>query len=412
MDDGRLAQVVLGGFFLFVSWLGTKRMNMSQPNVPAPAKGPNPTNLNLRGGAAIIAPPSAFPSGVPGNALIVLPLGKPPEELTEKIKSGAVVVSTEEMWKLLGFNGPAVQVQDQEGRPIAIGLEDLLEGLEKHWEESKEDAQRGRLFAQELMKYGRFEKAEKVLAKVVATGGTGDDWLALGVAQLQLEKWEKAEGTLRGAQNLLPENPFPSLHLARVLKGKDDQTGERDAVERAISIDGNCVDAWAYLFGQVRDLSGEEAAIARIKELADAEPNRRRAAPFIALQGIFSADEATRDKAIEWAKFAVERNPNDPLALISLSALYGQKGDLPSVIALLRPHEGKMATDVRLANNYFEALFQSRDIERVTKLLNALAGSSNREVKQFAIERSRSVAQFLQQQQQRLAGANANPRPS
>ena len=39
------------------------------------------------------------------------------------------------MWKLLGFNGPAVQVQDAEGRPITIGLDDLLDGLEKHWNE-------------------------------------------------------------------------------------------------------------------------------------------------------------------------------------------------------------------------------------------------------------------------------------
>ena len=39
--------------------------------------------------------------------------------------------------------------------------------------------------------------------------------------------------------------------------------------------------------------------------------------------------------------------------------------------------------------------------------LNALAGSPNKEVKQFAIERSRMVAQFLQQQQQQLAQAQA-----
>lgn len=381
---------------------------MSQPNLPG-AAGPTPTNLQLRGGAAIIAPPSAFPSGVPGNALIVLPLSQPSEELTTKLAQGAVVVGMDEMWKLLGFNGPAVQVQDQEGRPIAIGLDDLLDGLDKHWQEDKNDPQRGRIYAQELLKYGRFEMAEKVLSKVVATAGTGDDWLALGVSQLQQERWDKAEGTLRGAQNLLPENPFPSLHLARTLKGKGDRKAEREAIERAINIDGNCVDAWAYLFAQIRDLDGEDAGIARIKELADAETNKRRAAPFIALQGVYSADEATRDKAIDWAKVAVERNPNDPLALISLSALYGQKGDLKSVIALLSQHESKMASDVRLANNYFEALFQNRDIERVTKLLNALAGSPNKEVKQFAIERSRAVAQFLQQQQQQLAAAQ---RPS
>ena len=64
-----------------------------------------------------------------------------------------------------------------------------------------------------------------------------------------------------------------------------------------------------------------------------------------------------------------------------------------------------MGRDVRLANNYFEALFQSRQLDKVTKLLNALANSPVREVKQFAIERSRLVAQFLQQQQAQLAGA-------
>jgi hypothetical protein len=80
------------------------------------------------------------------------------------------------------------------------------------------------------------------------------------------------------------------------------------------------------------------------------------------------------------------------------------------VVRLLQPHEAKMSRDVRLANNYFEALFQLRQIEKVTKLLNALAGAPNKEVKQFAIERSRLVAQFLQQQQQQLA-AGQQPQP-
>jgi tetratricopeptide (TPR) repeat protein len=385
---------------------------MSQSNLPGSKQGQPANNLQLRGGAAIVAPPSAFPSGIPGNALVVLPLSQPSEELTQKLTTGAVAVTLDEMWKMLGFNGPAVQVQDQEGRPIAIGLDDLLAGLEQHWQEAPDDLQRARIYAQELLKYSRFEQAEKVLQKLVASGAaTGDDWLALGVSQLQQEKWDKAEGTLRGAQNLLPDNPFPSLHLGRCMKGKDDRKAERDSIERAIGIDGNCVDAWAYLFAQIREVENEEASLARIKELADAEANKKRAAPYIALQGVYSADEATRDKAIQWAKVAVERSPGDPLALISLSALYGQKGDLKSVIEVLQPHEGKMASDVRLANNYFEALFQSRDLERVTKLLNALAGSPNREVKQFALERSRAVAQYLQQQQQNLAGPAAN-RPS
>jgi tetratricopeptide (TPR) repeat protein len=375
---------------------------MSQPNMPE-GGGAQPANLQIAGTAAIIAPVGAFQGGIPQNALVVLPLSKPSDEVTEKLKSGPIVVSMDDMWKLLGFNGPAVQVQDADGRPVTIGLEDLLGGLEKHWTESKEDLNRGRLYAQELMKYGRAEKAEKVLARIVASGGTGDDWLGLGVAQMQLEAWDKAESTLKGAQNLVPANPYPSLHLARVYRARKDTAQERTAIERAITIDPGCVDAWALLFSHVREEKDEAAAIAAVTQLSEAEPNKKTAAPFVAIQGIYSAQEETRDKALEWARKAVQRNPDDSLALISLSALYGQAGDLKGIIDLLQPHEGKMTRDVRLANNYFEALFQSRDLEKVTRLLNALAGSPNREVKQFAIERSRLVAQYLQAQQQKLA---------
>jgi hypothetical protein len=159
------------------------------------------------------------------------------------------------------------------------------------------------------------------------------------------------------------------------------------------------------LYHHAEKLGGEESALKTVEALAEAEANKRTAAPYIALQGLFAAKEETRDKAFVFAKKAVERNENDPLALISLSALYGQKGDLDAIIELLSKHEPKMVNDVRLANNYFEALFQKRQLDRVTKLLNALAGSSNREVKQFAIERSRAVAQYLQQQQRELATA-------
>jgi len=336
--------------------------------------------------------------------LVVLPLSKPSDELTDKLKDGPVALEVDKMWELLGFNGPAVQVQDADGRPIAIGLEDLLSGLEKHWQEDANDLGRARMFAQELLKYQRFEKAEKVLSKVVALGGTGDDWLALGVSQLQQEKWDKAEGTLRGAQNLLPDNPFPALHLAKAAQGQNKPTEERSLVEQAIKIAPNSVDAWAYLFSLVQRQEDEAAAERAVIELANTEANLKTAAPFIAVQGLYAANDETRDKAIEWAKKAVARNESDPLALICLSALYGQGGELDKVIELLSKHEAKMVNDVRLAHNYFEALFQKRQLDRVTKLLNALAGSQNREVKQFAIERSRAVAQYLQQQQQQLAG--------
>jgi tetratricopeptide (TPR) repeat protein len=380
-------------------------MSNSPTNPSGPPAGGGP-GIQLRGGAAILAPVSAFPNGVPGNALILLPIQPNGTPLEKKIIDGPVALTMEEVWKLLGFNGPAVQVQDEQGRPIAIGLDDLLSGLEKHWTEGEEDLNRGRIFAQELIKYGRHEKAEKVLSKVVALGGDGEDWLGLGVAQLAQKKLEKAEATLRGAQNLLKDSPFPSLQLAKVMKEKGDRKAERENTERAIQIDNNSVDAWAYLASSIKESVGDDEMAKQIEELANAPVNSKCGAPFIALQGFFSTDpknEKAREVAIGYAKKAVARAPSDALALLCLSALYGQGGKVDEVVKLLAPHEAMMQRDVRVAHNYFEALFQMRDLPKITALLNKLATSPVREVKQFAIERSRAVSQMLAQQQQQLA---------
>jgi tetratricopeptide (TPR) repeat protein len=385
----------------------TPQSNPQNPN----AAGGSPEGdgaIALQGGAAILAPISAFPNGVPGNAMVLIPIGQNGQPVDKQVVDGPVALTMDQVWKLLGFNGPAVQVQDDQGRPIAIGLEDLLSGLEKHWKESQDDLDRGRIFAQELMKYGRHEKAEAVLAKLVARGGDGNDWLGLGVAQLAQEKLDKAEGTLKGAQNLMKDNPYPSLHLAKLFKSKNDTKSERESVERAIQIQAGNVDAWAYLFNHLKDQTGEDAALATIESLANAPVNARTAAPYVALQGFYAAEESTREKAIGFAKKAVDRNPTDPVPMIVLSALYGQSGKLDEVIKLLAPHEALMKEDVRIAHNYFEALFQSKDMPKITALLNKLATSSNREVKQFAIERSRAIAQMLQQQQQALQAASAS----
>src|SRR6202167_5305191 len=207
-----------------------------------PVRGPG---ISLSGGAAILAPVTAFPTGVPSNALILIPLGPNGAAIEKQIVNGPVALKQEEVWKLLGFNGPAVQVQDEQGRPIAIGLEDLLGGLEKHWTENPDDLTRGRIFAQELIKYSRHAKAEGVLSKIVARGGDGKDWLGLGVSQLAQEKLDKAEATLKGAQNLLKESPVPALQLAKLYKAKKDTKAEKESVERALQIDPNSVDACA-----------------------------------------------------------------------------------------------------------------------------------------------------------------------
>jgi tetratricopeptide (TPR) repeat protein len=360
--------------------------------------------LQIPGGAAIVAPAAAFQNGMPQNALVVVPISQPTDELKEKLEKGPLAVTPDQMWELLGFNGPAVQVQDDQGRPIAIGLDDLLAGLEKHWKENPSDLNRARVFAQELLKHKRLQKAEQVLSKMVAKGGNGDDWMALGIAQLQQDKLDKAEGTLKGAANLLKTSPYPPLHLARLYGKKGEKEAELEHVDKAIENDAGCVDAWAYLFQTVRDAEDEDKAVAAVEARAKGKKN---AAPWVAVQGFFAQNKETRPKAIEFAKKGVESNSDDPVALLCLSALYGQDGDMKAVVELLSKHESSMSSNVHLANNYFEALFQTRQIDKVTRLLNALAGSSNKEVKQFAIQRSQLVAQHLQQQQARLQPGKA-----
>jgi hypothetical protein len=192
------------------------------------------------------------------------------------------------------------------------------------------------------------------------------------------------------------------------MKEKGDRKAEREMTERAIQIDNNSVDAWAYLANAIKEQSGDEAMVKELEGLANAPVNSKCAAPYIALQGFYAGDgkdEALRNRAIGFAKKAVERSPGDALGLLCLSALYGQGAKIDEVVKLLAPHEGLMQRDVRIAHNYFEALFQLRDMQRITALLNKLATSQVREVKQFAIERSRAISQMLQQQQEQLRGA-------
>ena len=341
--------------------------------------------------------------------MVLIPLGPNGAPVEKDVVDGPVALTMEQVWKLLGFNGPAVQVQDDQGRPIAIGLEDLLAGLEKHWVDSQDDLDRGRIFAQELMKYQRHEKAEAVLAKVVARGGDGEDWLALGVAQLAQEKLDKAEGTLKGAQNLMKDNPYPSLHLAKLAHAKKDAKAERERgrarhprSSRATSTRGP-TSSTSSRSRRARRRRSRRSRSSRTRRSTRRPPRRtsrsRASTPH---------DEATRDKAIGFAKKGVDTLARRSASRSScLSALYGQAGKIEEVVKLLAPHEALMQQDVRIAHNYFEALFQAKDMGKVTALLNKLATSSNKEVKQFAIERSRAIAQMLQQQQQALAAAAA-----
>lgn len=359
------------------------------------------------GGAAILAPPTAFQNGqLPPGAMILVPIGPDGEALPKPLIEGPVALTNEQMWKLMGFNGPAVQVQDQEGRPVLIGLEDLLAGLEQMYKQDPSDTQRARVYAQELMKHERFEKAEQVLGRMVARGGDADDWLALGVVQTQMKKFEKAEGTLKGAANLAKDSPVPYIHLAKVYEAKGDHPKVKETVTKAIDIAGNFLDAWIGLYATVKEHGGGEAAAEKaIEDLANDEKNKKFAAPYIALQGFYVNEESTRDKALGYAKKAVERDTNDPMALLCLSAIYGQMGRLDQVEALLKPHESKMLTDVRLANNYFECLWQSRQIEKVTRFLNTLVRAENPQVKAFAQERAQGIAKILQQLQAQAQGA-------
>jgi hypothetical protein len=192
------------------------------------------------------------------------------------------------------------------------------------------------------------------------------------------------------------------------MKEKGDRKAERENAERALQIDNASVDVWGYLASSIREVDGEDEMVRRIEELANAPVHAKSAAPYIALQGFFAAasdgkNDAARERAIAFAKKAVERAPGDALALVCLSALYGQAGKIDEVVKLLAPHEALMLRDVRVAHNYFEALMHLRDIPKVNALLSKLATSQVREVKQFAVDRARIVQQLLAQQQQQLA---------
>src|SRR6185503_13141794 len=90
------------------------------PGQPAPQTSGAPPGaaegaggISVQGGAAILAPIQSFPNGVPANAMVLIPLGPNGAPIEKEIVDGPVKITMEQVWKLLGFNGPAVQVQDE-----------------------------------------------------------------------------------------------------------------------------------------------------------------------------------------------------------------------------------------------------------------------------------------------------------
>jgi len=61
-------------------------------------------------GAAILAPITAFRT-LPSNAMVPHPAGPNGAPVEKQIVNGPVALQPRRVWKLLGFNGPAVQVQ-------------------------------------------------------------------------------------------------------------------------------------------------------------------------------------------------------------------------------------------------------------------------------------------------------------
>ena len=366
-------------------------------------------SVKLSGSVLLFAPVQSWRNAIPSDAYIVRPISNPPEDMAAQLEKGPVLLTDDQMWKMLGINGRPIQVQGQNGEPMVIGHVDMLAALEQSWKENTGDLDRSRVYGNELARFEMFDKAEEVLASIIATGeALGPDWFALGRVQRLLKKYAEAEGTLTGAQNLMADSPIPSLELAKLANDTGNQADELKAVLRAISINRRMVDPWAYYFNFLRERDGEEAAIKAIEKEAGGIADAKNAAPFLGIQDYYASKEETRDKAIKFAEKAVERSRDDALALLVLSALYGAVGNIKAAIALLAPHEAKMVRDARLANNYVGALFQDNQLDKVTKLLNVLAGSPDQNVKQFALDRSRAVAEILQQRQRQIEQAKQN----
>src|SRR5579863_8414955 len=57
-----------------ISCYGSATMSNLPSGSPLPAPTGGGAAIQLKGGAAIVAPVSSFPNGVPGNALVLLPL--------------------------------------------------------------------------------------------------------------------------------------------------------------------------------------------------------------------------------------------------------------------------------------------------------------------------------------------------
>lgn len=157
---------------------------------------------------------------------------------------------------------------------------------------------------------------------------------AMGVAQAKLGNSERAVAELRKAGELEPNNPLPSLELTRVylmLKKPDDAL---NAVDQAIKIDPNLVDA-GLLRGDILLAKGDVAEAE--KEYVDlASRHQKLAGPQLHL-AMLQQHQGKNEAAIKSYQSAIAADPKLALAYNNLAWLFSsQKKNLAEAERMAR----------------------------------------------------------------------------
>ncbi len=178
----------------------------------------------------------------------------------------------------------------------------------------------------------------------------------LGVAALQLQRFDKAEAAFREALKLNPRYAEAHHNLGILRLKRGDPRGAAREFDEALRYRPDVLDDLLWLARAQAQAGEPEAALAAVERARDRYP---KAAGPLVVRGTLAAQKGDMDEALRWLNLALEVDPNEGEALLQRSKVLLARGERAGALTALRRATELLPTSFEAHYNAAALLLES-----------------------------------------------------
>jgi tetratricopeptide (TPR) repeat protein len=191
---------------------------------------------------------------------------------------------------------------------------------------------------------GQFDEAERLAISALRKNlGYAEAHLLLAQVYLRTGRPQRAEPSLRLLATALPDSPIVQAQVGHMELTRGNHAAARAAYGRVLARDPESVDALTGLVEVELQAKNINAARARLKDALTRAPRHSR---ILMLAGTTETRAGDRAAAERHFRAAIDADPDNMDAYLSLARLYGAQGRIPETIAQVEAVAQKQATSV------------------------------------------------------------------